>query len=415
MRFDIEHRLSGTMARTGLLHTPHGIIRTPTYLPVGTLASVKSLTPEELVDMGADGMLANTYHLFLRPGSDLVARMGGLHRFMAWPHPIMTDSGGFQAFSLGYAIEHGVGKIGGVFPGETPVARGGRPTPAGSEKLATIDEDGVSFRSHIDGTALKLTPEGSIRIQRQLGADIILAFDECTSPMSSYEYTREAMHRTHRWAVRSQEAHDKLPFEFEYPQALFGIIQGGEYRDLREEAVEFMAHRGFGGFAIGGSLGKTKADMHQVLDWVLPGLPEGQARHLLGIGEFDDLFEGVERGVDTFDCVIPTRLARTGQAYVCPENPAGRRFRINLRNARYKDDELPLEPTCPCYTCGKFSRAYLRHLLMAEELLSYRLISYHNVHFILALMHDIRQSVADGTFLQLKTRWLHPVAAEAAG
>lgn len=404
--FEVEKRLPGTRARAGRLHTPHGVVETPAFLPVGTLATIKSLTPDELVSLGAQAILANTYHLWIRPGEDLIARFGGLHRFMHWPGPIMTDSGGFQAFSLGFAIEHGVGKIGGVFPGETPEVRGGRPSPRGSEKLATIDEDGVTFRSHLDGTLLKLTPEKSIQIQRQLGADLILAFDECTSPMSSYEYTREAMERTHRWAVRSLEEHQRAPFLHGYPQGLYGIIQGGEYRDLRARAIEFMAGRPFQGFAIGGSLGKTKRDMHNVLDWTIPGLPDDRARHLLGIGEFDDLFEGVERGVDTFDCVIPTRLARTAQAYVYPENPSGRRWRINLRNARYREDAAPLEEACDCYTCSKYSRAYIRHLFLAEELLAYRLVSLHNVHFIVKLSRAIRDSVLDGTFPALKARWL---------
>lgn len=390
--------LEGRLARLGRIHTPHGDIQTPEFLPVGTLATVKAMTPRDLEGLGVQGVLANTYHLYLRPGAERVQRFGGLHKFMGWNRPIMTDSGGFQAFSLGAAREHGVGKIGGIFPeeGKPEVAR----TKSG-EKLAHIDEEGVSFRSHIDGSRHKLTPESSIAIQEQLGADMILAFDECTSPLAGYEYTELAMERTHRWAVRSLEARTNPA------QALYGIVQGGEWEDLRARSVRFIADLPFDGFAVGGSLGKSKADMHRVLEWTVPHLPEDRPRHLLGIGEVSDLFEGVERGIDTFDCVLPTRFARTGHLLVPPETEGiGRRGTINLRHVRFTDDQGPVMQDCTCYTCRNFTRGYLRHLYIGEELLAYHLGSLHNLHFLLDLMRSIRAALANQTFLALKERWL---------
>lgn len=396
--FQQLERLEGTQARRGRIHTPHGDIETPEFLPVGTLATVKAMTPRDLEELGVQGLLANTYHLYLRPGSDRVKRFGGLHRFMGWNRPIMTDSGGFQAFSLGAAREDGVGKIGGIFPNE------GQSEPArtkSGEKLAHIDEEGVSFRSHIDGSRHKLTPESSIAIQEELGADMILAFDECTSPMAGYEYTELAMERTHRWAVRSLQARTNPE------QALYGIVQGGEWEDLRARSVRFIADLPFDGFAVGGSLGKCKADMHRVLDWTVPHLSDDRPRHLLGIGEVNDLFEGVERGIDTFDCVLPTRFARTAHVLVPPQTPGvSRRGTLNLRHARYLDDQSPLMPHCQCYTCQNFSRGYLRHLYMGDELLAYHLGSLHNLHFLLELMRSIRSALANKNFSELKQRWL---------
>lgn len=390
--------LPGALARLGSIHTPHGDIQTPEFLPVGTLATVKAMSPRDLEGLQVQGVLANTYHLYLRPGAERVRRFGGLHKFMGWNRPIMTDSGGFQAFSLGAAREHGVGKIGGIFPNE------GRPDPGrtkSGEKLANIDEDGVSFRSHIDGSRHKLTPESSIAIQELLGADMILAFDECTSPMADYEYTEMAMERTHRWAVRSLEARTNPA------QALYGIVQGGEWEDLRHRSGSFIAGLPFDGFAVGGSLGQSKADMHRVLDWTVPHLPEDRPRHLLGIGEVSDLFEGVERGIDTFDCVLPTRFARTGHLLVPPGTEGiGRRGTLNMRHVRYADDAGPVMPGCTCYTCANFSRGYLRHLYLCEELLAYHLGSLHNLHFLLDLMRLIRAALADKSFPELKARWL---------
>ena len=399
--FRLEARLSGGMARAGVLTTPHGEIHTPAFMPVGTLATVKSLTPDDLLQLGAEIILANTYHLYLRPGPDLVAAMGGLHGFMAWPRPILTDSGGYQVFSLGFALEHGVGKIAKTFPGRRAVP----PKQPIRARLARIDDDGVTFISHVDGSTRRLTPEVSIEVQEKLGADVILAFDECTSPLSSYEYTRQATERTHRWALRCLDAKRRPD------QALFGIVQGGAYPDLREESARFIGSLPFQGFAIGGSLGRSKADMHHVLEWVTPLLPEDRPRHLLGIGEPEDLFECVERGVDMFDCVAPTRLGRHGVLYTSDG-------RLGIRNASYRADSRPPEPGCQCYTCRHFSRAYLRHLFVAEELLGYRLATIHNLHFILSLVRAIRQSVCDGTLQDLRaaflTRYKGGAAAEGA-
>lgn len=380
-------------ARRGRIHTPHGVVETPEFLPVGTQATVKGLTPRQLEEVGVQGLLANTYHLYLRPGSARVERLGGLHRFMQWPRPIMTDSGGFQAFSLGAGREHGVGKIGGVFPGN----QAKKPRGAVMPNMVKISEEGVSFRSHLDGSTHLLTPESSIRIQEELGADMILAFDECTSPLADRTYTELALERTHRWARRCLEARRDTP------QALYGILQGGAYRDLRERTLEFMLPLPWQGFAVGGSLGKTKEEMHQVLDWTLPGLPADKPRHLLGIGEFADLFEGVARGVDTFDCVIPTRFARNGHVFVPPGSP-GRspRGTWNLLNARFADLDEPIQADCQCYCCRNFTLAYLRHLHKAEEILACTLGSLHNLHFLLTLMSEIRTALEEDRFDQLR-------------
>lgn len=386
LKFDVLGQLGA--ARVGRIETPHGIVDTPAFFPVGTQATVKSLTPDDLIAIGAQGILANTYHLFLRPGADLVERLGGLHRFMAWPRPIMTDSGGYQAFSLGLAIEHGVGKIAKMFPGS--VEAPARPT---RKHLARITDDGVEFASHLDGSRQLLTPEISVKVQQQLGADLILAFDECTSPLSDYDYTRAAMMRTHRWAVRCLDAWTRTD------QGLYGIVQGGAYPDLREQSARCIGDLPFFGLAIGGSLGRSKDDMHDVLDWTIPLLPEAKPRHLLGIGEPEDLFECVERGIDTFDCVAPTRLARHGGLYTASG-------RVNIRKAIYREDPAPIEDGCACLTCRVFSRAYLRHLFVAEEILGYRLATIHNLHFILTLMARIRQGIVDGTLAELKREFL---------
>ena len=380
-------------ARRGRIHTPHGNIETPEFLPVGTQATVKAVTPAQLKELGVQGLLANTYHLYLRPGSELVDKLGGLHRFMRWDGPIMTDSGGFQAFSLGAGREHGVGKIGGVFPGSQAKI----PRKSVMQNMVKISEEGVRFRSHLDGSSHLLTPESSIRIQEELGADMILAFDECTSPLSDRAYTERALDRTHRWALRCLEARRDTP------QALYGILQGGAYKDLREKALATMLQWPWQAFAIGGSLGKTKEEMHLVLDWTLPGLPDDKPRHLLGIGELEDLFEGVERGVDTFDCVIPTRFARNGHVFVPPGTP-GRspRGTWNLLNARFRELDEPIDKNCQCYTCQNFSLAYLRHLHKAEEMLAHTLGSLHNLHFLLNVMRDVRKALDEDRFPEFR-------------
>jgi tRNA-guanine transglycosylase len=344
---------------------------------VGTAGSVKGVTPAELRDLGAEVLLANTYHLFLRPGAETVRELGGLHRFMAWDGPIVTDSGGFQVFSLGFGLEHGVGKQIGMFPGEE------RPVRGQAAKLVRVDEDGATYTSHIDGSRQRLTPELAIEIQEALGADVALAFDEPTSPLHDADYTRQAMERTHRWAVRCLAA--RTPGD----QALYGIVQGGAFEELRTGSARFIGGLAFDGVAIGGSLGKSKADMHSVLDWSMPHLPSRWPRHLLGIGEPEDLFSCVERGVDQFDCVAPTRLARHGQLYT----PAGR---LQITGLEHKDDPRPIQASCGCYTCRTgFSRGYLRHLFAANELLAYTLASLHNLHFILGVMSTIRRAIQE--------------------
>ncbi len=381
-------------ARAGVIRTPHGDVLTPAFVPVATLAAVKALTPEQAREAKSQIIFANTYHLHLRPGEDNVKKMGGLHKFMNWNGPIITDSGGFQAFSLGYGMEHGVGKIASIFPGRKKAVSKG-------EKLAHVSDDGFLFHSHIDKRTSILTPEKSIGIQEKLGADIILAFDECTSPLSGKKYTKEAMERTHRWAVRCIEAKKSR-------QKLFGIVQGGAYRDLRLKSARAISSMDFDGFAIGGSLGRSKEDMHKVLDWTVPLLPAGFSRHLLGIGYVDDMFEAVGRGIDSLDCAAITRIARTGSLLLSPESGGSRKngWRLRITNAAYRLDRRPIDKSCNCYTCQNFSRAYLRHLLTSKELLAYTLASIHNIHFINTLMEKIRQSIMKDSFTRLKREWM---------
>ena len=349
-------------ARAGKFFTPHGVLETPVFAPVGTQATVKSLTPHQLAELEATLVLANTYHLHLRPGDELVKEMGGLHQFMSWPGPILTDSGGFQVFSLA--------------------------------KNRRIDQDGVTFRSHIDGSQQRLDPEKSIRIQENLGADIIMAFDECSDPYEK-EYVREAMVRTHNWAERCQQAKQRDD------QALFGIVQGGIFEDLRQESAEFIASLDFPGNAIGGlSVGETKTEMHTILELVDQALPVDKPRYLMGVGTPEDLVNGVRRGVDIFDCVLPTRLAR--------HNAAMTRYggRLNIVNAQYAKDEQPLDQMCACYTCQNFSRAYLRHLVISKEMLAATLLSIHNLHTMINLAADIRQAILDGKFEEFCNHFL---------
>jgi tRNA-guanine transglycosylase len=374
-----------------VLHTPHGSLETPFFCVVGTAGSVKGVTPAELRDVGAEVLLANTYHLFLRPGAETVRELGGLHRFMAWDGPIVTDSGGFQVFSLGFGKEHGVGKQIGMFPGAIEVA----PRPRGQAgRLVKVDEDGATFTSHIDGSRQRLTPESSIAIQEALGADIILAFDEPTSPLHDADYTNKAMQRTHRWAERCLAARQRTD------QALYGIVQGGAFEELRTASARFIGGMPFDGVAIGGSLGKSKADMHAVIGWSTPRLPETWPRHLLGIGEPEDLFSCVELGIDQFDCVAPTRLGRHGQLYTLDG-------RMNITRPELKDDPSPIESDCGCYTCRTgFSRGYIRHLFAANELLAYTLCSVHNLFFIQKLMARIRHAVRADALSELRAEFL---------
>jgi len=397
LSFDITSRIPGTLGRAGRVTVPHGVIETPAFIVVGTRASVKAVDPQVIKDLGAQVALGNTYHLMLRPGADLVAGQGGLHRFMGWDGPMVTDSGGFQAFSLGYAMEHGVGKMVKMFPDEGATGRSRKPD---QPKFAKITEDGIKFRSHIDKSPEFLDPERSIDIQEKLGADIILVLDECTSPLATYEYTKRSLDRSHRWAERSMAAHTT-------DQALAGIVQGGAYEDLRTHAANWNASMPFDSYAIGGSLGKSKQDMWRILEWTNAVLPEGKPRHLLGIGGVDDVFESVERGVDMFDCISPTRLARMGIVFLRPES-GGRpvnKWRMHL-NGSVKEDSGPIDPACGCSTCSRFSRAYLRHLLQTGEMLGFTLTSVHNLHFMLEMFREIRAAIANGTYADLKAKWL---------
>jgi queuine tRNA-ribosyltransferase len=356
--FTLQSRVG--RARAGHMATPHGEILTPVFAPVGTQASVKAVSPAQLEALGASLVLANTYHLHLRPGSERVAELGGLHPFMAWPHPLLTDSGGYQVFSLAEARR--------------------------------VDEDGVTFRSHLDGSPQRLTPEIAMAIQERLGADIIMAFDECASPYDRRQ-VEAAMVRTHDWAERSRAAWRRKD------QALFGIVQGGVFPDLRLESAHCISGLGLPGIAIGGlSVGETKAEMHAILDVIDPVLPEDRPRYLMGVGSPEDLVEGVVRGIDIFDCVLPTRLARNHAALT-------RRGRLHLRNAEFAADPRPIDAACDCYACMHFSRAYLRHLIVAREMLAATLISIHNLRTLIRLMADLRQSILEGSVEQFATRF----------
>lgn len=379
--FTVLRKDTKTAARIGEITTPHGVIETPAYIPVGTQASVKSLTPNDLNTLGVQMFFVNTYHMYLRPGIGTLKKFGGLHKFMAWDRPVITDSGGFQVFSLARA------------PG-----RGGAP-------LVKITEKGVEFRSHWDGTKHMLTPELSMRWQWEMGADIHISFDDCTPYGVTHAQTQASMRRTHRWATRSLSEHKKLSQKNAPYQALYGVVQGGVFEDLRKESAEFIARLGFDGIAIGGvSVGESKAEMAAVLDWVVPSLPDALPRHLLGVGEIDDVFAAVERGVDTFDCVQPTRLARIGRLMCFDVKHV---HQMDITKSAYAKDARPIDAACLCLTCRQFSRGYLHHLFRVRELLAYRLATIHNVHVVHMLIRSIREAIPKGTFLDLKKKWAY--------
>jgi queuine tRNA-ribosyltransferase len=406
-RFDVLAR-SGA-ARRGRWHTPHGVVETPAFVGVGTQATVKAVDPERVAATGTQLLFANTYHLYLRPGAERVEAHGGLHAFMGWERPLMTDSGGFQVFSLGASIDHGVGKVANIFPGEDARATVGAPRlSAAGGSMVVVGEDEVRFRSHVDGSVHVFTPEVSVRVQRQLGADVMLAFDECTSPLHDEAYTRASAARTHRWAERCLAAFDAHPARHGYEQALFGVVQGGAFEAVRRESARFIGRLPFGGIAVGGNLGRTHADMHRVLEWTLPELPDALPRHLLGIGDVPSVLAAVARGIDTFDSVAPTRNARNGGALVRLDDE-GRpvaNFRLNLQNARFADDLRPIEAECDCSTCRRFSRAYLRHLLKTDEPLGPQLVTVHNLRFMARFMAEVREGLASGRFDDVAARWL---------
>lgn len=350
---------SRTKARRGRVTTPHGVIETPVFMPVGTAATVKAMRPEEIKEMGAEIVLSNTYHLYLRPGHEVVKAAGGLHKFMNWDRPILTDSGGFQVFSLG--------------------------------AMRKIREEGVEFRSHIDGSRHMLSPEKSMEIQNALGSDIIMAFDECAPYPADRKYVKDSLERTTRWLKRCKEYHKDTE-----RQSLFGIMQGGMYKDLRRESAEQIVELDLPGYAIGGlSVGEPKEIMYDVMDECVDYLPKEKPRYLMGVGSPDCLFEGVERGIDMFDCVLPTRIARHGMAMTS-------QGRVNIKNARYERDFTPLDPECDCYTCRNYSKAYLRHLFKADEILSSMLMTNHNLHFLVKTMQNIRKSIEEDRFLEYK-------------
>jgi queuine tRNA-ribosyltransferase len=400
--FTIEKRLPKGGGRAGTITTPHGTIQTPAFIVVGTKATVKAVTVDQVQALGAQAILANTYHLYLRPGSDILRQAGGLGNFMRYSGPTFTDSGGFQAFSLGAAFqEEGTGRR-----GVSKVRRAGDeaavvPAPAEttfSSRRAKITEDGVTFFSHIDGSQHLFTPESSMAIQHDIGADIMFAFDECTSPHEPYEYQKEALARTHRWAERSLAAHAQGVSSTGQPQALYGVVQGGRFEDLRQESARTLGAMPFDGFGIGGSFDKD--DIGTAVSWVNALLPEGKPRHLLGIGEPVDMVLAVEQGIDTFDCVLPTRLARNGTLYT-------RTGRINILNAEHRTAFEPIEKGCTCAVCaGGYTRAYLSHLFRADEMLGATLASIHNVTFLVGLVAEMRQHILNDTFAQFKTEFL---------
>lgn len=375
------------LMRSGVIHTPHGDIKTPAFIPVGTAATVKALTVEMMRDNGAQAILSNAYHLYLQPGHELVEKAGGLAKFMNWNGPTFTDSGGFQVLSLG----SGYKKVVSMVSDEATVA-------VKSTRHAFVDDDGVNFKSHRDGTLHRFTPEKSMQIQRALGADICFSFDELTSLADPRKYQEEALARTHAWAARSVTEFRRLQAANDRPyQALFGVLQGANFEDLRRETAKHLGDMDFDGFGIGGAIEKNQ--LGEIVRWCTEELPVDKPKHLLGISEPDDIFSAIENGVDTFDCVSPTRVARNGAAYSLDG-------RFNIKAAKYFEDFGPLDPDCTCYTCINYTRAYINHLYKAKEILAAILVSNHNENFIIKLVDDIRASIEQGTFAELKNGWL---------
>ncbi|AKC37468.1 queuine tRNA-ribosyltransferase (TGT) [Mycolicibacterium phlei] len=401
--FSIDATLPGTAGRAGVIHTPHGDIQTPAFIAVGTKATVKAVLPETMAALGAQAVLANAYHLYLQPGPDIVDEAGGLGAFMNWPGPTFTDSGGFQVLSLGSGARK-------VMAMDLDRARsddvmgslgGGKK----KDKLAHVDDDGVTFTSHLDGSTHRFTPEVSMQIQHQLGADIIFAFDELTTLINTREYQEDSVQRTHEWAQRCLDEHEKLTRErADKPyQALFGVVQGAQYEDLRRQAargLESLASaqgRGFDGYGIGGAL--EKQNLGTIVGWVTSELPEHKPRHLLGISEPDDLFAAVAAGADTFDCVSPSRVARNAAVYT-------RDGRVNITGSKYRRDFTPIDAECDCYTCTHYTRAYMHHLFKAKEILASTLATIHNERFTIGLVDRIRASIVDGRFEELREETL---------
>ena len=372
IKYELLKTEKNTKARNGILHTNHGSYETPIFMPVGTLANVKTLVPEELKEMHSAVILSNTYHLWLRPGEDIVSKAGGLHKFMNYDGPILTDSGGFQVFSLA--------------------------------KPKNISEEGVKFKSHIDGRELFLTPEKSIGIQNKLDSDIAMSFDECPPASADYKYMKNSIERTLRWAKRGKDVHSNEN------QSLFGIIQGGAYEDLRKFSATETVKLDFDGYSIGGVANdnESKEDMYKAIDYSIPYIPENKPRYLMGVGEPVDIIEGVIRGIDMFDCVLPTRIARHGNAFT-------RDGKMNLRNLKFREDFTPIESDCDCYTCKHYTRAYIRHLLVANEQLAGRLLSIHNIRFLIKLTEDLREAIKNDNILEYKEKFLNEYEGDKNG
>jgi queuine tRNA-ribosyltransferase len=390
--FTVEAELPGRRGRVGVIHTAHGDIHTPAFIAVGTQATVKAVLPETMKQLGAQAVLANAYHLYLQPGPDVVDAAGGLGAFMNWPGPTFTDSGGFQVLSLGAGFRK-------VLAMDTDRVQADDIIAKGKERLAVVDDDGVTFRSHLNGTTHRFTPEVSIGIQRQLGADIIFAFDELTTLVNTRTYQEQSVQRTHEWAVRCLAEHRRLDAERpdKPPQALFGVVQGAQYEDLRRKAARGLAELGFDGFGIGGAL--EKQNLATIVGWVTEELPDDKPRHLLGISEPDDLFAAVAAGADTFDCVSPSRVARNAAVY----SATGR---YNITGSRYRRDFTPIDGECDCYTCAHYTRAYIHHLFKAKEMLASTLCTIHNERFVIRLVDQIRQSIVAGDFDELRAHVL---------
>lgn len=364
IKYELIKQEKNTKARRGILHTNYGSFDTPMFMPVGTQATVKTLSPEELKEMHSAVILSNTYHLWLRPGADIVKKAGGLHQFMNYDGPILTDSGGFQVFSLA------------------------------KNKKKDITEEGVHFKSHLDGKALFLTPEESIRVQNKLDSDIAMSFDECPPYPVTYDYMKQSVERTLRWAARGKAVHQNPR------QSLFGIVQGGEFEDLRKYSAEETVKMNFDGYSIGGtSVGEDKVTMYHMIDYAIPYLPEDKPRYLMGVGDPIDIIEGVIRGVDMFDCVLPTRIARHGNAFT-------RNGKINIKNAKYKEDFTPIEENCDCYACKHYTKAYIRHLITCNETFGARLLSIHNVRFLIKLTEELRKAIEEDTLLEYKEKFI---------
>ena len=364
IKYELLKKEKNTNARRGILHTNYGSYKTPMFMPVGTLATVKTLSPEELKEMNSGVILSNTYHLWLRPGADIVQKAGGLHKFMNYDGPILTDSGGFQVFSLA------------------------------KNKKKDITEEGVHFKSHLDGRALFLTPEESIQVQNKLDSDIAMSFDECPPYPVTYDYMKQSVERTLRWAARGKAVHKNEN------QSLFGIVQGGEFEDLRKYSALETVKMDFDGYSIGGtSVGEDKVTMYKMVDYAIPYLPEDKPRYLMGVGDPIDIIEGVIRGIDMFDCVLPTRIARHGNAFT-------RQGKINIKNAKFKEDFTPIEDNCDCYACKHYTKAYIRHLITSNETFGARLLSIHNIRFLIKLTEDLREAIEEDRLLEYKEEFL---------